>query len=193
MIVGYLDESRQVFFLAEGTARAIIYSLSGKEVSFRDVQAGEMFGEFAAIDGEPRSASVEALKPCLIAAMTAELFWEVLRDHSGVAEATLRRLTNQIRALTERVLEFSTLAVKHRIHAELLRMARDHLGEDDTAVVAPAPTHHEIASRISTHREAVTRELNHLARIGVVERRDHRLIIRDISRLGRMVEAVGGI
>ena len=127
-IVGYLDESRQVFFLAEGTARAIIYSLSGKEVTFRDIDAGEMFGEFAAIDGEPRSASVEALAPCLVATLSAERFWEVLRDHPKVTEATLQRLTRQIRALTERVLEFSTLAVKHRIHAELLRMARDHLG-----------------------------------------------------------------
>lgn len=191
-IVGYLDESRQVFFLTEGTARAIIYSLSGKEVTFRDIDAGEMFGEFAAIDGQPRSASVEALAPCLVATLSAERFWEVLRDHPRVAEATLQRLTRQIRALTERVLEFSTLAVKHRIHAELLRMAHDHMGDDGTASISPAPTHHEFASRISTHREAVTRELNHLTRTGLIERRDHRLIIRDVSALTHMVESVSG-
>ena len=39
-IVGHLDTSRQGFFLAEGEARAIIYSLSGKQVTFRDIAAG---------------------------------------------------------------------------------------------------------------------------------------------------------
>ncbi len=58
-IVGHLDTSRQGFFLAEGEARAIIYSLSGKQVTFRDIAAGGMFGEFAAIDGKPQSARVE--------------------------------------------------------------------------------------------------------------------------------------
>ena len=77
--------------------------------------------------------------PSQIATLSAERFWEVLRDHPKVAEATLQRLTRQIRTLTERVFEFSTLAVKHRVHAELLRMARDHLGADGTAsIVAPA-------------------------------------------------------
>ncbi len=191
-IVGHLDTSRQVFFLAEGKARAIIYSLSGKQVTFRDIVAGEMFGEFAAIDGKPRSARVEAFTPCLIASMSPELFWEVLCDYPPVMAATLEYLTGQIRTLSERVFEFSTLAVKNRIHAELLRLARDHLNEDGTAFLSPVPTHAEIASRISTHREAVTRELNHLAHTGLIERREGKLIIHDIPRLTRMVQELIG-
>ena len=100
-IVGHQDASRQVYFLARGRVRAIIYSQAGREVTFRDIEAGEMFGEFAAIDGEPRSASVEALKPSLVASMAPDLFWQVLRDHPTVTAATLKRLTRQIRALTE--------------------------------------------------------------------------------------------
>ena len=76
----------------------------------------------------------------------------------------------KIRALTTRVYEFSTLAVKNRIQAELLRLARLASGDGKRARVAPAPTHSEIASRVATHREAVTRELNRLARLGLIER-----------------------
>jgi hypothetical protein len=57
-----------------------------------------------------------------------------------------------------------------------------------TAVIAPAPTHAEIASRISTHREAVTRELNALARARLIEKRSGVLVIRDIAALTEMVE-----
>lgn len=191
-VVGHQDETRQVFFLVRGKARAIVYSLSGKEVTFRDIQAGEMFGEFAAIDGQPRAASVQAVQNCLMASMSPDVFWQVLKDYPDVMEATLRRLTAQVRALSERVFEFSTLAVKNRIHAELLRLANQNLTGDGTAALAPAPTHAEIASRISSHREAVTRELNRLAQEGIITRRSGNLIVRDIARLSRLVHEVVG-
>ncbi len=104
----------------------------------------------------------------------------------------LKRLSKQVRDLTERVFEFSTLAVKNRIHAELLRLARDHAGDGDSAVISPAPTHAEIASRVSTHREAVTRKLNELAHVGLIEQHGRVLTIRSISKLARMVEEVLG-
>ncbi len=191
-ILGSGDESRDVFFVVSGQVRAIAYSLAGKEVSFRDIEAGDMFGEFAAIDGQPRSANVVALEECLIASMSANTFWEVMHEHPEAAAATLMRLTAQVRSLTERVFEFSTLAVKNRIHAELLRLARDHMDGDNTAVIAPAPKHADIASRLSTHREAVTRELNELAHSGLLERRERAMVITDVATLEHMVEEVLG-
>ena len=56
----------------------------------------------------------------------------------------------------------------------------------------PAPTHVEIASRVSTHREAVTRELNRLAKIGIIERRGGTLLIKDLDHLGQMVQDATG-
>ncbi len=191
-IVAHLDTTRDVFFIAEGRVRATSYSLSGKEVTYRNIEAGDMFGEFAAIDGKPRSADVVALSDCFLATMSDAVFWEVLERHAEVAAATLKQLTSQIRALTERVFEFSALAVRNRIHAELLRLARSHESDDNTALVEPAPTHTELATRLSTHREAVTRELNTLARAGLIERHGNALRINDVAELSRMVETVLG-
>ncbi len=191
-IVGYMDETQDVFFIVKGKVRAVIYSLAGKEVSFRDIGAGQIFGEYSAIDGQLRSANVISLADSLIASMSANAFWQVLTDYPEIAAATLKLLTRQLRALSHRVFEFSTLAVKNRIHAELLRLARDHLNEDGTAFLSPVPTHGEIASRISTHREAVTRELSHLVQTGLIERRQGKLIIQDVPRLKRMVQELIG-
>ena len=191
-IIGHQEETRDVFFVIAGEVRATSYALSGKEVTYRDIAAGDMFGEYAAIDGEPRSADVVALTDCLVASMSDTVFWEVLDRHPEVAAVTLKRLTSQIRVLTERIFEFSTLAVRNRIHAELLRLARSHPAEDNTAVIKPAPTHAELASRVSTHREAVTRELNALTHARLVERRSDALRINDVAKLSRMVEMVLG-
>ncbi len=189
-IVGHQDDTADVFFIVTGKVRAVIYSVSGKEVIFPDIEAGQTFGELAAIDGNPRAANVIALTDALVASMPAKMFWQVLRNHPEVSSSLLKRLTGSVRQMSERVFEFSTLAVKNRIHAELLRLARDREKDGNTAIISPAPTHAEIASRISTHREAVTRELNALAHDGLIERRSGDIVITDISRLAQMVEEV---
>lgn len=193
-ILGHLDDTHDVYFIVKGEVKATIYSLSGKEVTFRNIGAGQIFGEFAAIDGERRSATVVALKPSVVASLSAAAFWVVLREHPEVAAATLKLLTRQIRVLSERVFEFSALAVKNRIHAEVLRLAYTHRAEDDDnrAAIAPIPTHADIAHRVSTHREAVTRELSAMTRSGLVERREGTLVVPNVERLARLVKEVLG-
>lgn len=191
-ILSHKDEGRDVYFIISGKVRVTIYSVSGKEITFRDQSAGEMFGELGAIDGEPRSAHVMALEDSLLATMSRETFWKVLNGYPEVAEFTLKRLATLVRLLSERVFEFSTLAVRNRIHAELLRLARENLHDNNTATIAPSPTHADIASRISTHREAVTREYHDLSVAGLIEQRRGELVINDVVRLENMVREVTG-
>ena len=189
-IVSHAEHSTDVYFIVSGHVRATIYSLSGKEVAFRDLEAGEMFGDLSAIDGQPRSATVVTVTEAFIVSMPAKEFQQVLQDYPVVSMAALQELSGLVRGLCERVVELSTLGVKNRIHAELLRLAQKNMKGKNTAVISPAPTHADIASHISTHREAVTRELNHLAHTGALERRSGALVINDVDHLARMVEDV---
>ncbi len=189
-IVGHQDPTTDVYFIVSGQIRVIVYSPAGKEVAFRDLGVGQSFGELSAIDGEPRSANVFALSPSLLASMKAEAFRKVLRENPEVAANVMLHLAGLVRRLSDRVVEFSVLAVKNRIHAELLRLARDHGAGANEAVISPAPTHADIASRVSAHREAVTRELNALARDGLFERRGGALVVSDVARLALLVEKV---
>ncbi len=191
-VLSHKDPTKDIFFIVSGRVRITIYSLAGKEITFRDQAAGEMFGELGAIDGGPRSAHVMALEDSLLASMSRETFWEVLRGYPEVAAFTMKRLASLVRLLSERVFEFSTLAVRNRIHAELLRLAREQLHDGNTATISPAPTHADIASRISTHREAVTREYHDLSEAGVIDQHRGKLIIHDVARLETMVREVTG-
>ncbi len=187
-IIGHQDETNDVYFIVGGRVRVTVFSPSGKEVSFRDLPVGKSFGELAAIDGAPRSATVIALSDTVLASMSAETFRRVLDDHPVVAAKMVQYLAGLVRKLSDRVVEFSVLAVRNRIHAELLRLARDQGLDGDTAVITPVPTHADIASRVSTTREAVTRELNALTSAGLIERRDRAIVIADVTRLAKLVE-----
>ena len=121
-IVEYLDRSDDVFFLLSGEAHVIIYSLTGKVVSFHELGPGDMFGEYPAIDGRPRSASVEAKTSCLVASMPAASFKELLYSEPAAADALLRQLVATIRRLSTRVYEFSAAVMAitgRRIYAEM--------------------------------------------------------------------------
>ena len=189
-LVDYGDTTADVMFVLHGRVRVTIRPSAGREVIFRDFGPGDFFGELAAIDGEPRSAAVVAVVESVLAIMPATVFWDALRHDPSVAEALIKRLARSVRRLTERVLEFSTQGVRNRIHAELLRLARDSGQAGPAVTLAPPPTHEEIASRISTHREAVTREIGNLARSGLLERHRNNLVISNIGELERLVREI---
>lgn len=188
-VIGQSDPTTDVFFVLDGMVRAKSFSGTGREVSFVDISAGELFGEFSAIDGQPRASAIITLAACRIARMSRDDFRQMLLDHPTVALHLIEHLVAKSRALSDRVFEFSTLPVQNRVQSELLRLAAQGVVEDNVAVIEPAPTHYEIATRISTHREAVTRELNQLVNMGLIRQRRGRIDILDLARLKNLIEA----
>ncbi len=186
-IIDYLEHDDSVYFLLRGRAKVVIYSESGRIVAFREITQGDIVGELAAIDGGPRTASVETITTCEFLKLSAEQFRILLTTEAAFAYGLCQHLTGQVRKLTSRIYEFSTFSVPFRVHAELLRLAVAGEVTGNTAHIVNAPTHAEIASRISTHREAVSREMSKLARSGIITRSGTDLIVCDLEKLSTLV------
>jgi len=182
--------SQDVYFVARGRVRITIYAANGREVTFRDLAAGASFGELSAVDGRTRSTSVVALEDTWLASLSRDQFRKSLRAYPAVVDNVLNGLVGLIRNLTDRVVEYSTLGVRNRIQAELVRMARERGVVNNQAVIAPAPKHADIAARVSTNREEVTREFGHLVREKIVEKRRGEIAILNVARLVDMVDKV---
>ncbi len=191
-IIDQDGESRNVFFIVEGSVRIANYSLSGQRITLDDLSAGAHFGELAALDGQPRSASAEALVDSLLASLESQRFLEVLETHPSVAVKVMRHLAGVVRTSTDRIMDLSTLAAHNRVQAEILRRARLSLDAGGPAAVSPVPIFGDLASRVSTTRETVSRVINDLARKGVLERTPDSLVVHDLDRLKSMVEKMRG-
>jgi len=186
-IVDYQDTANDVFFIVSGTVRVKLQAVSGREVLLREINAGEFFGELAAIDGQPRSSGIVAVTDVTVARMPASVFRTTVHAHPAVCDQLLALLAGQVRILANRVNEFTTLDARHRIYAELLRLSRPEAGKSHQAVVSPPPVHAEIAARVSSRREAVARELKALERSGLIERRRGALVLTDTERLRQLI------
>ncbi len=177
-----------VYFIAEGNVRVVNHSLAGREVTLDDIGAGGHFGELAAIDGRPRSATVVALEPSLLASQSKTRFEELLLTHPKVAMAVMRHLVGIVRQSTDRIVGLSTLSSNARVLAEILRLSEGACLENDEAVIRPAPVHAAMANRIGTTRETVARVVNNLARQGVLTRKKDGLYIHNLERLQQLLD-----
>ncbi|MET0445656.1 MAG: Crp/Fnr family transcriptional regulator [Pseudorhodoplanes sp.] len=187
-IIEHHETSEDVFFILSGTVRLKIPAPSGRDVLFQDLQAGSYFGEVDAIDGQPRATGALSYTDTVIARMPRKVFLEAMHRYPEAGDQLMLRMAAIIRSLATRVREFSTLDVKHRIYAELLRLSQPKAGTKDRAVISPPPVQAAIAARISTRREAVAREMKALERAGLIERKRGALVLTNTRHLRCMLK-----
>src|SRR5262249_255383 len=142
-IISQEDATNDVFFIVQGKIRITNYSKSGKQISFRDLGTGQVLGELAAIDGLPRSASAVAISDALVGSMSATSYLQTLQSNPELSIACMKRLSRLIRALSDRVVEFASMPVGDRIHAELARIAVRRSTVPAVWEIKPMPTHAE--------------------------------------------------
>ena len=191
-IVREMEQDNNMYFIERGKVRVTLFSREGREVSFANLEQGENFGEISVIDGKPRSANVIALTETDMIIMPPQIFQRIFHRHPAVAMELLQQLTAMIRRLCDRIFEYSTIGVNNRIHAELLRLAKKHLDLDGVVRIPNVPTHAQLASRVSCHREAVSRELKALENEGILLKKNRKLIIPEIRHLQKKVDQVLG-
>src|SRR5262249_31311777 len=100
-VIEHGSRSTDVFVLAEGQLRVLLFSVDGREVSIRTLSRGEMFGELAAIDGHPRSTTIVATVQSVVALISRDDFRRYLESSARVSQMLAQQFAHQIRTLTE--------------------------------------------------------------------------------------------
>jgi CRP-like cAMP-binding protein len=129
---------------------------------------GELFGALGELDPAPHEAEVVAVEDVSAFLLAGSDLVLLAERHGAIGLALARLLVRRLRSATTRVYERSALTAAGRVHAELLRLAR----EAKAFTIRPAPVLSELAVRVGSTRETVSRAVNALERRGIV-RREH--------------------
>jgi CRP-like cAMP-binding protein len=100
----------------------------------------------------------------------------------------MKMLADRVRTLNQRLGEYAFLTAKQRLCAELLRLSRPRMGNEKQRIVSPPPLQRELADRISTQREVVTRELATLSRKSIIEKTRGGLVLVEPDRLNAIID-----
>lgn len=191
LVVDIDDASDDVLFVVSGMVRVVHRAEIGKEVILGDRGPGRYFGEMAAIDGLARSANVTALQTSRIATLPSASFMEILAHEPEVCRKVLKGLVGGMRSLTRKLSEHAYLTAVERLYCELLRLSRPRKGHEGQRSISPPPTQQELAERIGSRREVVSRAIAALEKDGLYEKTRGALVLPDPNELNRQVSQKG--
>lgn len=86
------DAGREMFVIIDG--RALVTTRRGRSVR---LGSGDYFGEMSLIDGDPRSATVEAITPMRLLVLGYREFWQLLDESLPIVRKIMRALTRRLR------------------------------------------------------------------------------------------------
>jgi CRP/FNR family transcriptional regulator, cyclic AMP receptor protein len=181
-IFAHNDESREVYVVLRGHLRITAFSHAGREVVFHDLLPGDMVGELSAIDGAPRGGNLVAVTDAELGRIDPGDFNRLRRDMPAFADFMLARVTRLVRSLNRRI-QLLAAPVATRVCIELLRLAERQRISENAARLVPAPKHLDLANRLNTHREAVSRTLGLLQRHAVIRRGQGELLVENLAAL----------
>jgi CRP/FNR family transcriptional regulator len=135
------------------------------------------------LDGETRSASVEALEDSQLLALPATDVKSLLRDHPELAVKLVEALTRRLREANERISTQSFRTVPGRVAGVLTSLLTEEMPGDGARDVTIRMTQADLAQLAGTSRESVSRFLANLERAGVVRCGRGKVTVLEPTRL----------
>lgn len=177
-IISLDDTSASVFLVLSGSARALIYSEDGNEVWFNDFAAGDFFGEMAAIVPSDRTANIYSTGALTVAKFSAEEFIDLMRANGAFSLYVTKQIVTRFRRTSDRMYELSVLSAPGRVYAELLRIAKPNPKRpSDQLLIESMPAMTELARRVNSTRETVSRTISNLEQRGLISRADRKTAV----------------
>jgi CRP/FNR family transcriptional regulator, cyclic AMP receptor protein len=188
------QEPRGVFVICNGRVKLSANSADGKALILRIADAGEIVGLPGTISGKPYELTAEALEPIQANFIPRSAFLKFLREHGEAALRVAEMLTDIYHATYQ---EVRYLGLSGSAAEKLARFVLDHVGSrddvkrsNDSVLRAPLTlTHAEIAERIGSSRETVTRLFSDFKRRHLLEVHGSTLVITDKAGLERILQA----
>ena len=168
------DTGDQLYVLLAGKLKVFLADDDGKEIVVDVLSPKQYFGEMA-LDGESRSASVMTVEPSKLSVIQREDLKRFLAANPDAAFALIVTLIRRARNLTRTIGNLALLDVYGRVARLLIDNASDESGK---LIVTEKMSQQEIAQRIGSSREMVSRILSDLKEGGYVSIESGRMVIK---------------
>jgi CRP-like cAMP-binding protein len=171
-----------------GSIKISSLSDEGKEIVFGIINAGEIFGEIAVLDGEERSADATAMTDCELLVLNRRDFLHLLETRADLCMILLRILCRRLRQTSEQVEDVMFRHLESRVAKALLQLAESvGLHGLQSASVELHVSQRELGNMAGGSRESVNRILQNRHRQGLIDLGKESVLIRDLEALRRLI------
>ncbi len=162
-VIFHRDDPGQILYIIkDGKVKICLISPDGQEISLVVFGKGEYFGEFAMLDGLPRSADAIALEKVECYALQRSDFHNAIMKNPKIAIQIMEVLCERLRKTDQQVEDLIVLDVYGRVAKKLLELAETHgvQGEHGT-LINMRLTQQELAAMVGASRESVNKVLGY--------------------------------
>ena len=178
-----------MYVIEAGSLKISRITPSGKERIIRVLGQGEVIGEMALFDDQPRSADAVSLEDTVLIRIPKVEFLNLLERIPLLAIRFLAVLASRLRKMNEKLEELTFLTARRRIARLLLEMMEVAAGEITGApTIRLKLTQEEMAALIGTSRETVSRILSDLQESRIISVEEKVLQTHDWSTLQGLAE-----
>jgi len=182
------DPAGKLFMIARGRVKVILYSRDGEEALGTVLGPGEVLGSTSVIDGRPRSVTATADERTEVLILPRDALEHLVATSPVVATDIYRLLVRQLRRSYAFIEDTIFLDVAGRVAKKLLELAEAYGEEMDGGLVIDLPlTQLELATMVGVTRETVNKHLGAFRARGIIDVRDHRIVIRQPETLRRRI------
>lgn len=178
-IISAGDERDDIYFILDGEVKVIYLSPNGKDIWHNLLGPGTTFGEMAALTGRARNANVVAVRATHVAVVSRAEMMVLLKSDPSIAIWLLTEMAERLQQANEMIRSLVAQSLSQRVRAELARLAQPVAEDAGLLAIEPAPNLSEIARRLNTDRENVSREVSALTARGILRKEADRIVILD--------------
>jgi CRP-like cAMP-binding protein len=170
------DLSTDLYIVNSGKLKAVLMDDEGDEMVIAQFAKGDFFGELSLLDGKGRSATIVADKDTELSILQKDVFLDVLYKNPRMSVELMATLVERLRKADEMIESLAFLEVSERLINALLENAVEGTGVSGF-IKAGKLTHKELAARIGSSREAVSKCLKVLTTKCIVREADGNIMI----------------
>jgi len=163
------DQSNDMYIVLEGKVKASLFDEHGNELVLAEFGPGEIIGEMGIIDQLPRSATVVAEENTKLAVLRRDIFLKIIRENPDIAFNVIKALVARLRRTDDMVEALAFRNVESRIVKFLVEVGKERGAKEGGRYKVRKMTHRELASRVGSSREAVTKALKALTFKKIIE------------------------
>ena len=170
------DPGTSLYIIDRGRVKLGLTSPEGREIILDLLGPGEVFGELALLDGEPRSANAVAVEASEVLLLARDDFLRFVEQHPHAALVLLATLSHWLRRLTTQMQDTAFLDVPARLARTILRLAEAEEAAHGKAVT-PRLTQTDLAGMVGTTRETLNKWLGFYEDEGMIRRDKHQIVV----------------
>lgn len=188
-IVSRGDPGNSLIAVISGTVKISVSSADGRSAILNLVGPGEIFGEVAVLDGQPRTADATANTNCEIFVIDRREFLPFVRSQPALAMKFIELLCARLRRTSDQVEQIILQNLPGRLASALIRLTEKHKQDPKGRTIAV--TQQEIGEMVGMTRESINKQLRAWAARSWVRLEHGAIVVLNVEMLRELAEAGG--